>query len=340
MTSDVQAVIGKTLVVSLMGDAQMFGLFERANFGLSDGLILSTGRVVDSVLSKKPDYDFAPPGPVGDAVTLDLQWTPTDGYAVTFKYVFASLELPSYGGRNKNDAFEIDLCDKSMDGTERCVDNAKLPSGVPVTIDGLVPAFDNRSKDNAAYVNNPGQDYFSYTGYSKPLDFSGILKKGLRQSVRFLVSDNGDGNWDSAVLVACSSFKLARIQYLPAAWGQCSTTCGRGTQARGVTCVQQGLQTSATSTDESVSDDKCKSAGLEPLAVSQPCVPQNAPCPQGFSYFAGPWGACTVSCGTGTQSRSILCKDSGNVTEPNDQRCKAQGGLVNPPDTQDCFLRR
>ena len=38
--------------------------------------------------------------------------------------MFASLELPEYGGRNKNDEFEIDVCDYS---------NSTNPVYVPIS---------------------------------------------------------------------------------------------------------------------------------------------------------------------------------------------------------------
>lgn len=98
-------------------------------------------------------------------------------------------------------------------------------------------------------------------------------------------------------------------------WGSCSATCGSGTQTRTVTCRDH--------TGGTVSDSLC--TGTKPV-TSQSCNTQACPV-----WNTGPWGSCSVTCGGGTQTRTVQCRDHTGATVP-DASCSG----TKPATSQSC----
>lgn len=95
------------------------------------------------------------------------------------------------------------------------------------------------------------------------------------------------------------------------AWGACSNKCGSGTQSRSrtVTCVRED--------DQTVPARECTQKGITMPASteSQTCSDQSG-CSYRWSPGAwGPYGRCSSTCGSGTQSRSrtVRCERSDGV---------------------------
>ncbi len=94
-------------------------------------------------------------------------------------------------------------------------------------------------------------------------------------------------------------------------WSNCNKACGGGQQTRNVLCQDaQGT---------TVPDGSCSEA--KP-AVFQVCNTQV--CPAGYFWQIGDWGACTVSCGGGTQTRSVVCAQLSGAPGT-DADCASQG---------------
>lgn len=116
------------------------------------------------------------------------------------------------------------------------------------------------------------------------------------------------------------------VQWTEGPLGQCNKPCGNGVATRSVTCqriINGGLVT--------VADARCDNiAGGKPetdiACNTQACVDVN--------YFPSPWTQCTKPCGTGTQTRTVQCRDNGgnSVIE---QQC-IDKGLERPPEQQEC----
>ena len=110
------------------------------------------------------------------------------------------------------------------------------------------------------------------------------------------------------------------------AYSDCSVRCGSGTQSRNVTCIQR-----TSDGEQVVSDSNCFSRlGRMPRTVES--------CTRVCTYEPGPWGPCNFdsvySCGDGTQSRTLTCRDSeGNAI---DGRFCEEGG-VQGIDSQSCY---
>lgn len=84
------------------------------------------------------------------------------------------------------------------------------------------------------------------------------------------------------------------------AWGTCSQSCGGGTQSRDVSCVNKN--------NELVPEDRCKE--LKP-ATTQAC--NTDACTGNPAWNVGAWGNCSATCGGGTQTRVVECRDSSGV---------------------------
>jgi hypothetical protein len=106
-------------------------------------------------------------------------------------------------------------------------------------------------------------------------------------------------------------------------WSSCPV-CGGGTSTRTVYCMK--------SDGTIVADSLC--TGTKPIA-SQSC---NTPACTVYHWEYGTWGSCSVSCGTGTQSRSATCKDS-NDNIVADSYCSgiSKGTTIQYCNTQTCI---
>ncbi|XP_062516916.1 A disintegrin and metalloproteinase with thrombospondin motifs 7-like [Corticium candelabrum] len=77
-------------------------------------------------------------------------------------------------------------------------------------------------------------------------------------------------------------------------WSDCSATCDKGVQTRTVKCFERN--------GEEVDNSYCNETN--PPIRSQECRSKKE-CE--FSWFTGPWSACSASCNTGRQIRLVTC---------------------------------
>jgi hypothetical protein len=189
--------------LSITGDARAFGIFNDDPFGLTSGVVMSTGKVTDipgpNLDDGSPGTDFPPSGvEEGDLAELNLSFfADSTAEKLFFKYVFGSEEFLEYGGSEFNDSFEM-----LLNGTNL----AKLTDGKTVTINNLVPDKNNRSTDHPDYINNPSftglaADIIRLDGYTKVLGFEGLLNKNQTNVLTIRLKDVGDGTLDSAVFI-------------------------------------------------------------------------------------------------------------------------------------------
>jgi hypothetical protein len=81
-------------------------------------------------------------------------------------------------------------------------------------------------------------------------------------------------------------------------FGSCSATCGPGTKTQTVTCQDE---TGAVAADSNCSGSKPSS--------SQTCNETTGCSVKTYSWSIGSYGACSNTCGAGTKSRTVQCKD-------------------------------
>jgi thrombospondin motif-containing protein 9 len=90
-------------------------------------------------------------------------------------------------------------------------------------------------------------------------------------------------------------------------WSSCSATCGGGSQQRKVYCSDGRGPTS--------NEAACLSAKptSEQICNTAACL--------SYEWNANSWGTCSVTCGTGTQSRIVKCQVQGTGTEVAKSNC-------------------
>ncbi|MEG4441494.1 choice-of-anchor L domain-containing protein [Microcoleus sp. AT9_B5] len=208
--------------VSIIGNSAAFGTFTNDPFGLTSGVVLSTGRVADIPGQNRKDNfttndsdlntDFGAKGEQGDLTQLNLSFfADSTVQKLFFQYVFASEEFPEFGGSKYNDDFEL-----LLNGTNL----AKLSDGKTVTINNLVPDPYNRSTDHPDYIDSPSltgiaANIIKLDGFTKILGFEGLLKQNQTNVLSIRIKDVGDGNLDSAVFIKGGSVGTVQPEPVP-----------------------------------------------------------------------------------------------------------------------------
>lgn len=106
---------------------------------------------------------------------------------------------------------------------------------------------------------------------------------------------------------------------------ECPVDCGEGAQTRKIACLRL---------DGYVTSDQHCSVSMKP-SISKPCS-KRGQC--GAYWFTGPWDKCNVTCGTGSQTRSVVCvrKDTNGVASViSDYYCEQDS---KPETTTSCQL--
>uniref|UniRef100_A0A8C1NIG2 Papilin a, proteoglycan-like sulfated glycoprotein n=1 Tax=Cyprinus carpio TaxID=7962 RepID=A0A8C1NIG2_CYPCA len=106
-------------------------------------------------------------------------------------------------------------------------------------------------------------------------------------------------------------------------WNPCPVTCGGGLQVRRVECMSHDSAGSRV-----VADSQCASYAPRPLN-QQNCNMQK--CAQ---YRVSSWSQCSVTCGSGKQTRDVVCVGSDGASLE-DYAC---GTHPKPPKTQACEM--
>lgn len=303
--------------ITYIGDPQAVGEFKCAGFAIAEGVILSTGKATDAALTggasvPKEGTDFGTMGEKDDFTSIEIALTVDEVVKMSFSYIFASRELPEFGGTDYNDAFFLNINGENL---------AKLPDGKTVTINNLVSDKNSRATDHSEYVDNPKFDFFPYTGYTKLLTVNGNTKSGLN-TINITIYDKSDGQYDSSVFLGMDSLTVNIYTWTLTGSnsGSCSATCGAATRSKPYICRSSEGATDAT---------KCKAA--QPAAVVEPCTGLPACAVITYTYAAGPWGACSVTCGTGSQSRERTCASSGGATVADSNCASAAAPALSQP---------
>jgi len=123
---------------------------------------------------------------------------------------------------------------------------------------------------------------------------------------------------------ACDS---GTCTWAPLEWSDCTRSCGGGAQLRLLECRNGGGRGVA------VLDQHC--AGITQPPTSLPC--NMAPCPQLY-WDVAPWGACSVKCGGGYQSRTVACRLLGDPADQAVWKCQSLNSVLGPmpPVEREC----
>jgi hypothetical protein len=204
--------------ISLSGNPNAFGIFADDPFGLTTGVVLSTGKVADLPGENTLDSGFkiSPDGkkialqdlstnfngvcdPITnqfcDSSTLTLEFDADQAVdRLFFNYVFGSEEFVEFGGQNFNDSFELLLNGQNL---------AQLSDGQTVTINHLIPNPNDPASYHSDYINHPAapNTLTRLDGYTQVLGFEGLLVQNARNTLTIKITDVGDNWFDSAVFI-------------------------------------------------------------------------------------------------------------------------------------------
>lgn len=220
-------LIGQGVEVSniqFTGDPEARGYFngENANIGFTEGIILSSGRVVDAIGPNGTPFsdqgtDFSRPGypqltaisgsiaGTKDAAVLEFDFVPSSD-TVRFRYVFASNEYMLYVGAGVNDVFAFFISGPGIVGEQNI---ALIPgTTVPVTIDNV-----NANTNSQFYISNenPPGETVEYNGFTTMLTAIAVLTPCETYHIKLAIADAGDGLYDSAVFLEAGSFSSPTI---------------------------------------------------------------------------------------------------------------------------------
>lgn len=116
----------------------------------------------------------------------------------------------------------------------------------------------------------------------------------------------------------CNTGACDTYAWVTGRFSTCSASCGGGTQTRSVTC--------ASASGGAVADTLC--SGVRP-DTTQTC--NATPC-TGFGWVPTAWSTCSVACGTGTRTRTVVCTNSSGAAVAS-SNCT---GLPMPPTSEAC----
>ncbi|TXB65340.1 gliding motility-associated C-terminal domain-containing protein [Vicingus serpentipes] len=220
--------------VTFFGAAGQLGDFDsqNANVGINQGLVLSSGNVVNSVgpnndsgfgtsdnLNGPGDPDLQALSGIGmnDVAILEFDFIPS-GDSIKFNYVFGSEEYMEWVGGGVNDAFGFFLSGPGIAGpfSNSAVNLAKIPgTNTAVSIDD-VNAFTNQAYyidngDGNSAPFNADPQYVQYDGLTVTLVAEAQVQCGQLYHIKIAIADGGDGSLNSGVFLEGGSFSSNEI---------------------------------------------------------------------------------------------------------------------------------
>ncbi|XP_002737662.1 thrombospondin type-1 domain-containing protein 7A-like [Saccoglossus kowalevskii] len=146
----------------------------------------------------------------------------------------------------------------------------------------------------------------------------------VEQSSGAVVSDDvctGQGQTKPSTQEDCSVPQC--VEFTTGIWGQCSTTCGSSYRVRDVTCVGED--------NTEVALDLCLTAGLTTPSTVETCSVGDC-----VTFYTGPWGDCSVTCGSAYRLRDVYCNAVGSNGHVTDNEC-INAGLSKPSVIEICL---
>lgn len=195
---------------TIKGRSEAFGKFTGDSFGLSGGIVLSTGVAQEVVgpnqvenLGKELEGDATSNGGLFDETVLTITFDAASANRAYFAYVFGSDEFIEYGGTEYNDKFELLINGQNM---------AKLSNGSEISVNSLVPDPDDSSTWQPEFIDNTGGKASNDTeldGYTKFMNFEANLQPGTN-TITIRIKDVGDNTYDSAVFIKKGSLSVIK----------------------------------------------------------------------------------------------------------------------------------
>jgi len=248
--------------ITFSGASVQLGYFDASNgvFPISEGIVMTTGSVLDipgdgasfsGTNNNGPgDADMTTISGLGtnDAAILQFDFVPT-GDSISFNFSFGSEEYPTFV-QNFNDAFAFLISGPGFNGPyiNNSENIALIPgTSLPVTIDNVndvIPA------NQQYYVNNEngGVNGVTFNGYTTSIAARAAVDCGATYTLRFVIADALDANYDSGVFLEANSFNSNAVEIeITTASG--SPQDGGGWIVEGCTPAEVVFERPATATD-------------------------------------------------------------------------------------------
>ncbi|XP_073682749.1 papilin isoform X2 [Garra rufa] len=204
------------------------------------------------------------------------------------------------------------------------------PTTEPLVLE-LITQEDNEGVEYEYYLPNGRSTEGYYWSYGSWSACSKECGSGYQSRLVFCTFDNeAYSDYLCASLPRPLSNRTCNEQQCPQTrswvtgeWNPCPVTCGGGLQVRRVECMSHDSAGSRV-----VEDSQCASYAPRPLN-QQNCNMQK--CAQ---YRVSNWNQCSVTCGSGKQTRDVVCVGSDGASLE-DYACGTQ---PKPPRTQACEM--
>ena len=195
------------------------------DFGITQGVILSTGKVENAVGPNNSTCVSSSHGSSGDLIlnTLNTDLLTFDACVIEFdfiaasdnllacEFIFASEEYPEYVNSWFNDIFgffisepyEIELGDMDPNISLQPQNLAFLPnSEIPISINNI-----NENENPNFYIDNSDGENIQYDGFTTPITLEKEIKQGVVYRLRIAIADGSDDQYDSALFLKSNSFE-------------------------------------------------------------------------------------------------------------------------------------
>ncbi len=213
--------------ITFTGSNLSIGSFSNGNstnIGMDEGIILSTGKVIDiigpnslpntqtnTLGSSDPQLAALIPNyAVYDAVALEFDFVPMSD-TIRFQYVFASEEYQEWVGSGYNDVFGFFVTGADPSGGNYTNRNLAIVPGTSNTIVSINTvnngAFGGGPCNNCSYfVDNTGGTTIEFDGFTVVLTSWLVVTPCTSYHIKLALGDGGDHSYDSGVFLKKNSF--------------------------------------------------------------------------------------------------------------------------------------
>ncbi len=213
--------------LNIIGSAGAIGGFSYygEDFGITQGVILSTGKVENAVGPNNSTCVSSSHGSSGDFIlnTLNADLLTFDACVIEFdfiaasdnllacEFIFASEEYPEYVDSWFNDIFgffisepyETEIGNLDPDISSEPQNLAFLPnSDIAISINNI-----NENINSNFYIDNVDGENIQYDGFTIPISLEKEIKQGVVYRLRIAIADGSDDQYDSALFLKSNSFE-------------------------------------------------------------------------------------------------------------------------------------
>lgn len=194
--------------------AQGFGEFSYTGgvLGVNDGVLLTTGRIDNSVGPNNVENRTFEQGTPGnallntvtgrttfDACRLEFDVIP-GGDTLRFNFAFASEEYNEWVGSQYNDVFGFFISGPGIVG-DPGIGNEKNIALIPNTAQAVTINNVNNGANQAYYFDNAGGQHIQYDGITRGLQAMAVVQPCQTYRLKLIVADASDRKFDSGVFI-------------------------------------------------------------------------------------------------------------------------------------------